>query len=665
MPWEWINEAINSYVRNDLISVYKFRNNVINYAKSGIYINNPDYLDGEIEELGTKNSIFFKESKNDQKLICWGDTNSSYTRDGKIVIEKDSSITTGHPYRNFTGTTPNSSTINNFSIVASVRWDDEISTSGHHIRIFDSISQISNGAPGIQLYIKNDSKVYASILYSAGGAASGTPDFLYDSPILNSGSVTLNKNQDNLIIFTYTEFTGFTYSTSYLYVNGQQVDTNTDLSKIDITSVNSNINEDVWLMRSSTNGINKNSEYFSCEELTIVNATLNPADDHIEILWNNGEILYYTPIENSIKRKYRTLWTYKQPNTPPEASKPKSTWWNTYEKRGYIYEIEDPNSDEINYIWKPLQFLLPDAEFAGYIAGGFINEESVTVEIEKMPFSTESTSIITSSLEILGTSGTSFKSSSYGYFIGGKQGATDVSTNIEKLHFIFDSNVLMSVEFNSLRLYSAGVQSRFAGYVMGGYYENSIERMYFSNEQPAIIESKLAFEENQICSGSFGNEESGYRFGGLFSEIEFQESESSEQFTYTNVVEKLYYPTENTSSLSSTINPARFAGVGFSATKSGFAATGGLTSVFFSNVDKLDFSTDSISSLGNILSIYTKNASSFSFSETGYVVGGYKEDLTFYDTIESLDIINTTASVLLSTLNNRKAEAMGTEFANI
>lgn len=128
----------------------------------------------------------------------------------------------------------------------------------------------------------------------------------------------------------------------------------------------------------------------------------------------------------------------------------------------------------------------------GYIAGGFNGVNSVSV-VDKLIFSTDTTSVITSTLTTPTLYFTGSFNTTTGYFSGGY--TIDYSDRIEKISFSTETIVPISAKLSLGRAGLASASNTTNGFIAGGYTttieSDNIENLDFTNETCTLLSAKL------------------------------------------------------------------------------------------------------------------------------------------------------------------------------
>jgi hypothetical protein len=327
----------------------------------------------------------------------------------------------------------------------------------------------------------------------------------------------------------------------------------------------------------------------------------------------------------------------------------------------------------------------------GYIAGG--NTQPVPsgspptlTTIDRLDFSTE---IITSSLNLFfqnsyagaisgGQSVVRGGNKTYGYFFGG---APSTSQHVEFLNF--QTETTSTLEFNysprstgpvfnfeSKYRHAASSSSYYAWFGGGDTnfvpvaYSSSLKRLDFSSNLIATPISTLSSTKNNLAATSSSSY--GYFGGGETSSLNF-----------TSIIDRLDFSTEIITVPTSKLSSA----------KSRAAATKNLTNSYgyfgggdvppvsppssnsngfrVSTIDRLDFSTETVTTLAPKLSTSKRSLSATSSSSYGYFGGGYARNSSpnFISTIDRLDFSTETISSK-SALNLSEGRAAAATVSN-
>ena len=204
------------------------------------------------------------------------------------------------------------------------------------------------------------------------------------------------------------------------------------------------------------------------------------------------------------------------------------------------------------------------------------------------------------------------ESNSFGYLIGGEIPAA--SSHINKLDFSTDSITFISSVLPSTISRHSALSSDLYGYYAGGLaptYSNVISRLDFSNETISLPGNNLASAKVNLAATS--SDSYGY-FGGGYS--------VPPTVYYCNI-DRLDISNETVSNPGNLVPGAgkRYMATVESASHGYFA--GGSTSPIVCTISRIDFTSETLTDLANGLPTTRSTASGVSNQSYGYIVGGY------------------------------------------
>jgi hypothetical protein len=293
----------------------------------------------------------------------------------------------------------------------------------------------------------------------------------------------------------------------------------------------------------------------------------------------------------------------------------------------------------------------------GYFGGGD-NSGTLINTITRLDFSSETVSNPGNNLPTPRFALAATESSSYGYFGGGDgtvNGGTPLST-VTRLDFSNDSISSPGNPLTAQRTESATISNvNSYGYFGGGNptYESvglstSIIRLDFSNEISVTLENFGLTNRKEKLSGVYGNN-SGYFAGGL-SGIPRAVSDTIERFNFSN---------QTLSTIPSVLSIAKNSMGALSGGQSILRGKGFKTYGYFgagnsgglgdrSTIDRLDFSTETVSTPTPKLFVARSLLTSYSSNYYGYFIGGTPDP---GGTVDRLDFSNETRSNTFSLPN--------------
>ena len=300
----------------------------------------------------------------------------------------------------------------------------------------------------------------------------------------------------------------------------------------------------------------------------------------------------------------------------------------------------------------------------GYFSGGYGGGSRVNT-IDRIDFSTETTSAATNNLSQVNTNfaavsgGTKinakgFKkhitdisgnpiSKSYGYFAGGKHHALPPTNDIDRIDFSTETVVGPSVHGANLtqaRLNLAAISNSNYGYFAGGSnpgttFIATIDRIDFSNETTSAPGNDLTEARYSLAAVSSSNY--GYFGGGT----------TGPPNTIVATIDRIDFSNETTSAAGNDLTEARDTAMGVSASNYGYFA-GGWGPPSLDTLNRIDFSTETAvgppvhganltEARWNLSAVYNPN---YAYFAGGSIMGPYG-----VCTIDRLDFSNETLAV--------------------
>jgi hypothetical protein len=273
----------------------------------------------------------------------------------------------------------------------------------------------------------------------------------------------------------------------------------------------------------------------------------------------------------------------------------------------------------------------PEDSIYGYYAGGA--SPSFVATIDRIDFSTETTSAPGNNLTSATVYLAGISNSSYGYFAGGDSGSL-IST-VERIDF---TNETISAPGNNLpqaRSSLAAVSSNSYGYFAGGnlpVMSSTVDRIDFSNETTSAPGNNLPVAKWRLAAVS--GKSYGYFGGGSLSPDTLNEVATVDRIDFTN------------ETISAPGNNLPVARANLSATSSdsyGYFAGG--TFPYVATVDRIDLSNETTSAPGNNLSQNKGLTGATSSNSYGYFGGGFSfPPSIFYSNVERIDFTSETFS---------------------
>jgi hypothetical protein len=304
-----------------------------------------------------------------------------------------------------------------------------------------------------------------------------------------------------------------------------------------------------------------------------------------------------------------------------------------------VYDKQVENVDNNNFeSW-------PESNNYGYIMGGYIPPNNYTNTIERLDFSSETVSSPGNNLPEAKTKSVGTSNSLYGYIIGGASFSPPPSVyynTILRLDFSSETvsdpgNNLPAAKFNL-----AEVSNNLYGYLASASNvppsptESTVFRLDFSNETISTPGKNLPsgrFASSGVSSISYG-----YFAGGGDTAPPYLCTISRLDFTNETISD----PGNNLS-----FNRTRLASVSFSSYGyfgGGDTYPGSPPVLYYSIIERLDFSNEMVSSPGKNLPIEVSDMSGVSSNSFGYYCGGTDNLGNTINTIRKLDFFNETVS---------------------
>ena len=283
----------------------------------------------------------------------------------------------------------------------------------------------------------------------------------------------------------------------------------------------------------------------------------------------------------------------------------------------------------------------------GYFAGGI--SPAYVATVDRIDFSNETVSVPGSNLTQARTYTANASTSSYGYFGGGIiSPPTDYVTTVDRLDF---SNEIVSAPGTNLtqaRALFRGVSSNSYGYFCGGSnpdlnppYVATVDRIDFSNETISAPGKNLSQgRRTQLAvSGGASYRPKGSRtygyFGGGFTTGSY----------IVDTVDRIDFSNETTSAPGNELTQSRFGLAAVSTSSYGYFG-GGFDPPIVDTVDRIDFSNETTFAPGNNLTQARYNLAAVSSSSYGYFGGGRNPPLNpdYVNTVDRIDFSNETTS---------------------
>jgi uncharacterized protein (DUF2141 family) len=284
---------------------------------------------------------------------------------------------------------------------------------------------------------------------------------------------------------------------------------------------------------------------------------------------------------------------------------------------------------------------------AGYFAGGQ-NGSTYYSFIDKLLFSNDSRSTLAATLSQSIRDQSACNSTLIGYFADGVW--TDTNNNwwfysfIDKLLFSNESRSTLTSVLSQTVSHNFACNSTLTGYFAGGWnidsnktyiYQSFIDKLLFSNESQSTLATTLS--QSVRALSAFNSTISGYFSGG---------SDSSNIFK--SFIDKLLFSNDIRTTLTTTLSQSIYHQSACNSTLSGYFA-GGYNGSNQSYIDKLLFSNDSRSTLAAVLSQIAGVQAACNSTLSGYFAGGANSNYqSFIDKLLFSDETRTTLTSVLS-----------------
>ena len=292
----------------------------------------------------------------------------------------------------------------------------------------------------------------------------------------------------------------------------------------------------------------------------------------------------------------------------------------------------------------------------GYFGGGYVvgAPGSRQNRIDRMDFSTETTSLAGNNLPIITNVTTGVKNLSYGYFGGGLSGPTAATTSISSFRRLDFVTEVINTPSSTLTEGSSNITGIFNvsyGYFVAGLTPSAtptrlsrIDRLDFTTETRSTTSGIPAARSS--AAGALNNNY-GYVCGGIIGLPPTTTSSTS--------FNRIDYSTETTSDLTATnLTQTRRLLAYFSAGQSIYRGSktygyfgGGYTSplTYLNTIIRLDFSTENVSLPTKNLPQGSGVLAAISSNYYGYFGGGYTTPVTTQCTIRRFDFSNETVNL--------------------
>lgn len=221
----------------------------------------------------------------------------------------------------------------------------------------------------------------------------------------------------------------------------------------------------------------------------------------------------------------------------------------------------------------------------GYGIGG--QNGAVQSLIDGIVFSNQSSFTSSSTLSTARAYTVNTANYANGYIFSGataSNGLSGMLREADKIVFSTESISILSTTLLPVAVSQAQLsKSTTNAYVMGGYNSlTEIQGMALASET-AINPAAILSNSGRRMGAYTYTDDNGYMIGGYLSSI-------------LGTLNKFVHATETSANLSATISPAKMGGIGVCTNTSGYIG-GGYNTTYYSSISKLDYSTETISTL--------------------------------------------------------------------
>jgi len=247
-----------------------------------------------------------------------------------------------------------------------------------------------------------------------------------------------------------------------------------------------------------------------------------------------------------------------------------------------------------------------NSSIAGYFAGGAYNGTIPWHQnfIDKLLFSNESRSTLTATLSLSVRGQSACNSSTAGYFGGGSNYDGDTGgyqSFIDRLIFSTESRSTLGISISQYVMYTASCDSIVSGYFTGGYnglaLYSFIDRLYFMDESRATLSSVLS--QSVVLHSACNSSLIAYFAGGFYYD-------GNSTIIFKSFIDKLFFSTESRATLSTVLSQNVAGQATCNSMLAGYFSGGGngnFSSISDSSyIDKLLFSSETRSTLAATLS---------------------------------------------------------------
>ena len=293
--------------------------------------------------------------------------------------------------------------------------------------------------------------------------------------------------------------------------------------------------------------------------------------------------------------------------------------------------------------WDRITFLPPIAQ--GIWAGGSVSGGGSTNAIQKFMFSTETRTTSSSTLPVGRNAGTAMSRQGVGGYIAAGVDTSDNYLN-SILKYVMSTEVVttLSATLNAAIFVTGFDNTDVAGYAVGGYLpaqasvsQSAVNKLTYSSETRSVL---AATYQIRGAGTTQNTNVAGYYCGGY----------SGSQ--YESTIKKMSYSTETFSTAGNLTN-SRIISSGIENLSTAGYSLGGINGGFTNIIQKINFSNDSISTIGATLTYasgYVDSGVSYG-STAGYQGSSYGASTTYYTSIDKLTFSNETRSTLGAVTN--------------
>jgi hypothetical protein len=267
---------------------------------------------------------------------------------------------------------------------------------------------------------------------------------------------------------------------------------------------------------------------------------------------------------------------------------------------------------------------------AGFFAGGHDDPSGIYFShIDKLLFSNESRSTLTSVLSQTIHAQSACNSTLSGYFTGGYNGNNQ--SYIDKLLFSNESRSTLTTTLSQTISAQSTCNSTLAGYFAGGY-KSFIDKLLFSNESRSTLTSILS--QTIIYQSACNSSLAGYFAGGY--------NGNDQSF-----IDKLLFSNETRNTLTTTLSRSVHGQASCNSTLAGYFGAG----IGLSFIDKLLFSNETRTTLAAALSLSVDYPAACNSTLSGYFAGGLNGSAGSQSSIDRLLFSDDTRTTLTANLS--------------